>query len=255
MLATVQQFGIFYRSFVAGQNDRRCAGAVQRRLMNDSLPQGIGVTVEAKYVPALDVGGDFYELADLGDHRVGAAIGDVSGKGISAALVMSRVTSDFRRALRSGAEPSRVLKRVNEGLDDVESDTFVTASCIRLDVRRRTLTVSSAGHNPLLIRRANGEVLTLGLPSGTPLGVMHCEYADEEVGLEPLDIVLLMTDGSVEALDRPGDRLGARMLHRIVKEAPHDPKAINAHILKAANKMKGGRPLDDVTLVALQLEG
>ena len=72
--------------------------------------------------------------------------------------------------------------------------------------------------------------------------------------LRPLDIVLLMTDGLVEALDSPRDPLGTALLHRLVGGAPHDPRSINGRILEAANEMRGPRQLDDVTLVALQLE-
>jgi serine phosphatase RsbU (regulator of sigma subunit) len=234
--------------------DRRAARSVQRRLMGDSLPADIGVKVDARYLPALDVGGDFYELAYVGDGRICGAIGDVSGKGVSAALIMSRVSSDIGRALRSGASPSKVLERVNATLTDVESETFVTASCINLDVRRCRLTVANAGHLPLMVRRANGEVFDFGPASGTPLGMMPCPYIDECLALQPLDIVVLMTDGLVEALDRPGDPMGMALLHHLVKSAPHDPKIINAHIIEAANEMEGRRPLDDMTLVALQLE-
>ena len=234
--------------------DRRSAGSVQRSLMNGSLPADAGVKVDARYLPALDVGGDFYELTHLGDGRIGGAIGDVSGKGVSAALIMSRVSSDVGRAIRSGSGPAKVLESVNTALADVESETFVTASCISLDSRSRSLTVANAGHIPLMVRRATGEVLDFGRASGTPLGMMPCQYVDEQVALQPRDIVLLMTDGLVEAFDRPSDRMGTHRLHQIVNSAPHDPAGINASILAAANGMKGAQPLDDVTLVALQIE-
>jgi len=233
--------------------DRKSARGVQRRLMGGSLPGDAGVTVDAQYLPALDVGGDFYELAYLGDGVVGGAIGDVSGKGVSAALIMSRVSSDLRRALRTGACPSRVLENVNANLADLDSETFVTLSCIRLDARRRKLTVANAGHIPLLVRRVTGEVFTFGPPSGTPLGMVDCAYADDEIDLEPLDIVLLMTDGLLDALGRPRDRLGTDHLLRVVRSAPHDPKIVNTRLLEAANRMGAGRSLDDLTLVALQL--
>jgi serine phosphatase RsbU (regulator of sigma subunit) len=147
-----------------------------------------------------------------------------------------------------------VLKNVNASLADVESEVFVTASCIRLDARSRKLTVANAGHIPLIVRRAAGEVFTFGPPSGTPLGMMPCDYTDDEITLEPLDIVLLMTDGLVEALDRPSDRMGMELLLGLIKYAPHDPKLVNARILEAVQKMHGTRSLDDVTLVALQLQ-
>jgi serine phosphatase RsbU (regulator of sigma subunit) len=235
--------------------DLKTARKVQRRLMSQPLPLGVGVTVDAEYMPAFDVGGDFYEIVHLGGGKIGGAIGDVSGKGVSAALIMSRVSSDVRRALRSGVSPARVHSYVNAGLiKDIESESFVTASCIRLDAHTRKLTVSNAGHLPLIVRRANGDVFSFGEPSGTPLGMMECEYADQEIDLEPLDIVLLMTDGLVEALDRPSDRMGMELLLGLIKYAPHDPKLVNARILEAVNKMKGTKPLDDVTLVALQLQ-
>ena len=234
--------------------DRRSAGSVQRSLMKTSLPADSGLKVDARYQPALDVGGDFYDLTCLGDGRIGGAIGDVSGKGVSAALIMSRVSSDLGRALRSGVTPSEVLESVNTTMTDVESETFVTASCITLDPLRRSLTIANAGHLPLMIRRANGEVFDFGGASGTPLGMMPCRYVDERLELQPLDIVLLMTDGVAEALDLPGDRMGTKRLHRIMNTAPHDPKVINARILAAANESSSASAPDDLTLVALQFE-
>jgi len=234
--------------------DMKTARKVQRRFMSDSLPAAIGVTATAEYLPCFDVGGDFYDLAYLGDGQVAAVIGDVSGKGVSAALVMSHVAANFRRALRTPAAPSRILKDVNHDIADDESESFVTASCIRIDASQRRLTVANAGHIPLTVRRATGEVFTFGSPSGTPLGMMPCDYLDEELSLQPMDIVLLMTDGLVEALDRPSDRMGMQLLLGVVKYAPHDPKMISSRILAAVNKMKGTKLLDDVTLVALQLD-
>ena len=88
--------------------------------------------VDVRYQPALDVGGDFYNLIGLGDGRIGGAIGDVSGKGVSAALIMSRVLGPGSRP-PLGRRPSEVLESINTTMTDVESETFVTASCITLD--------------------------------------------------------------------------------------------------------------------------
>lgn len=233
--------------------DRKSAGQVQRRLMGASLPPGVGVTADTAYLPAFDVGGDFYELVHLGDGIVAGAIGDVSGKGVAAALIMSRVSLDFRRALRTGSCPAEVLESVNADLTDLDPETFVTGACFRLDSRRRRLTVANAGHIPFVVRRAAGEVFTFGWPSGTPLGMVTCHYCDEELDLEPRDIVVLMTDGLLEALGRAGDCMGSGRLLRLVRSVAHDPKVVNASILEAASRRKGGRPLDDMTLVSLQL--
>jgi len=240
--------------------DLLTARRVQRRFMSAALPPDIGVTARADYLPAFEVGGDFYDLVyrdadeDGQFGEIGAVIGDVSGKGVSAALVMSRVSSDFRRALATSLGPAAILKEVNAGLADDESEIFVTAACLKLDPATRRARVANAGHLPLIVRRASGEVFTFGPPSGTPLGMMPCEYTDDDIELGPLDIVLLMTDGLVEALDRPSDRMGLQLLLGLIKYAPHDPRLIHTRILEAVNKMKGAKLLDDCTLVALQLE-
>ncbi len=211
------------------------------------------MTAHAEYRPCFDVGGDFYHVASRGDGCVGAVIGDVSGKGVSAALVMSHVCASFRHALRRPGTPAEILAGVNADVRDEESETFITASCVSIDPTLRLMVVSSAGHIPVIVRRATGEVFACGLASGTPLGMLECEYTDEEHLLSPLDIVLLMTDGLVEALDRPSDRMGMDLLLGVVKYAPHDPKLLLERILTAVDKMKGTKLLDDVTLVALQL--
>lgn len=236
------------------QLDLKRARRVQRRFMSEKLPPTIGVTALAEYLPCFDVGGDFYHVAHRGDGVVGAVIGDVSGKGVSAALVMSHVSASFRHALRRPGSPAEILTAVNADLQDVESETFITASCVAIDAPQRRMMVSSAGHIPLIVRRATGEVFACGRASGTPLGMLECEYADEVHALSPLDIVLLMTDGLVEALDRPSDRMGMTLLLGVVKYAPHDPKLLLERILTAVEKMKGTKLLDDVTLVALQLD-
>jgi serine phosphatase RsbU (regulator of sigma subunit) len=235
-------------------NDLAAAQRVQRKFLPDALPPESGMRVEAKYLPAYTVGGDFYDLVYHGDGRIGAAIGDVCGKGVAAALLMSRVSSELRRLTTRDAQPSKVLADANKLLDSgAQDESFVTASSLQIDARRRKLHVASAGHVPLIVKRANGTVSTFGAPSGTPLGMLPCEYTDETVTLHTHDIVILMTDGLVEALDRPSDRLGMDLLLNLIKAAPHDPKQMNERILTVVDKMKGQKRLDDITLVALQL--
>jgi serine phosphatase RsbU (regulator of sigma subunit) len=236
------------------RTDLESARRIQRRLMRNSLPAEVGVTAHVEYLPAEGVGGDFYSITHSDDGRVAAAIGDVSGKGVSAALVMSRVSADIQRALASGSDPAFVLRGINAALDEIDAETFVTAACLQIDTATRTLTVASAGHLPLLVRRATGEVFTCGGASGTPLGMLPSEYEDEDVALEPSDIVLLMTDGLVETLHSLDCRLGMVRLLEIVREAPHDPALLSERIGAAVERSRHGvTTRDDVTWVALQL--
>ncbi len=236
------------------EEDRRAARRVQRRFMSSNLPPDVGVDAQAEYLPAFDVGGDFYSLKYLGDRKVALAIGDVSGNGVSAALLMARVASDLERALAKGHSPSAVLERVNERLSDLETDRFVTASCIRLDTARRRLTIANAGHLPIVVRRADGDTFACGGASGMPLGMLPCKYAEEEIALRPADVVLLMTDGLVEALDHPSGGAGMDYLIDLVRDAPHDRAAIHARIRRTLDEVRRGAVLDDVTWVGLQLE-
>ncbi len=233
--------------------DRKAARRLQRSFMSASLPPGIGVTAHAEYLPAFDVGGDFYSIKHLGDRIVSASIGDVSGNGVSAALLMSRVAFDVECAMSAGEKPSSVLASVNARLAGVESEMFVTASCIRLDGARRRLTIANAGHLPLVVRRANGEVFTFGGPSGAPLGTVRCDYVDDEIVLEAGDIILLMTDGLLEALDHPSGHRGMELLLDQVQAAPHDPEVLGARIRAEVEAARSEHVLDDVTWVALQL--
>jgi serine phosphatase RsbU (regulator of sigma subunit) len=221
--------------------------------MRDSLPADAGVTVHVEYLPAFDVGGDFYSITQADDGTIAVAIGDVAGKGVAAALVMSRVSADIQRALVAGNAPASVLRKINARLSDVESESFVTATCIRLDPERRTLTVANAGHLPLVIRRVDGTVLTCGEPSGTPLGMLPSDYEEQELRLEPSDVVLLFTDGLVDALDFPSGRMGMNLLLALVREAPHDARQISERIRAAVDAVRSRKLVDDVTCVALQL--
>jgi serine phosphatase RsbU (regulator of sigma subunit) len=166
---------------------------------------------------------------------------------------MSRVSADIERALGAGLAPSTVLSNVNDALTDIDSETFVTASCILLDTRRRTATVANAGHLPLIVRRASGRAFAWGEASGTPLGMVPCTYDEATLPLGPGDIVLAMTDGLVDALDHPTGRLGMEILLGVVREAPHDVRAIHERIRAAVDGARSRHALDDVTWVALQL--
>jgi serine phosphatase RsbU (regulator of sigma subunit) len=233
--------------------DRTTAGRVQRGLMNSSLPADIGVTATAEYLPAFEVGGDFYSIKHVGPGVVGVAIGDVSGNGVSAALVMSRVAAEIETALDAGEAPSAILGRINKRLADADGDMFVTAACLLLDTATRRMWIANAGHLPLLVRRTDGEVFACAGASGLPLGMFPGEYFEEELTLEPDDIVLLMTDGLLEALDHPTGHRGLQLLTGELRAVDHDPAAVTARIRQVVEAARLTHELDDVTWVTLQV--
>jgi sigma-B regulation protein RsbU (phosphoserine phosphatase) len=239
------------------QRDMASAREMQRMFL--PRPQdsnSAGVRVLAEYLPAFAVGGDFYDFIDLGDGRLLAAIGDVSGKGVTAALMMSRISSELRRLAAETTGPGEILARLNSSLPGrMQDDRFVTVACVLLDRPKGRWVVANAGHVVPLLRRRSGTVVGLSYASGPPIGMMPEATYDEEVFLvEPGDILLLATDGVFELFEghrRPCSTMGQCHLIEEVQKAPHDLAAIHRHILSAVERAAEGR--DDVALLGLEL--
>jgi serine phosphatase RsbU (regulator of sigma subunit) len=236
------------------ERDFEVARRIQRSFL-PSVPERVdGFRVAAHYAPAFHVGGDFYDVLPQGDGRVLATIGDVSGKGVSGALLMARATSELRRISALHQSPARVLNELDGALSgQICDDTFVTAACVSLDRERRMVTVANAGHVLPLVRRATGEVHTFGNPSGPPLAMVGgVVYVDEIIRFEQGDILLLMTDGILDALHTDEDPLGMLALEALVRRMPPDIFDINRRILDAVAE-RGGLRADDITLLAIEM--
>ena len=237
--------------------DRDLAAArdVQRALLPPLEQHWRGVEIVADYRPAHQVGGDFFEVVPRARGRLTAVVGDVAGKGVAAALIMARVSGEFRRVARRGLRPARILAAVNGWLDEQDMcDRFVTAACVSLDLERAVWTVASAGHPAALLFRRNGAMETLdeGGP-GLGLGCVERWRCDEhEVPAQPGDTLLLMTDGLT-------DRLDAIDVAAAVKHATTDSggsptislRDLKREIFDRVTTMPGSR--DDATLLTLRL--
>ena len=141
------------------QRDMASARDMQRMFLPRPLENNSAhVRVLAEYLPAFAVGGDFYDFVDLGNGRLLATIGDVSGKGVTAALMMSRVTSELRRLAYETSGPAEILTRLNRSLRGMQDDRFVTVVCVLLDVPNRRWVVANGGHVVPLLRRRSGVV-------------------------------------------------------------------------------------------------
>ncbi|MDB4982682.1 MAG: rsbU 3 [Myxococcales bacterium] len=247
------------RQTTASWFERDLASA--RELQRLFLPQpaqsnSARVRVLAEYLPAFAVGGDFYDLIDLGDGRLLAAIGDVSGKGVTAALMMSRISSELRRLAVEAAGPAEMLSRLNDSLPGrMQDDRFVTVACILLDMPNRRWVIANAGHVPPILRRRSGEVRSVAHASGPPIGMIPAAvYEEETILVEEKDILLLSTDGVFELFSgsrRPSSTIGQSRLADLIEKAPHDLAEINKRIIAAVESAAAGR--DDVALLGLEL--
>jgi anti-sigma regulatory factor (Ser/Thr protein kinase) len=213
--------------------DRVAAEELQRALLPAVLPALATLDVAARYVPARgQVGGDWYDVLRLADGRVALVVGDVVGHGVPAAAAMGALRYALLVFASETADPGRLLERLNRFAAKRGTDAGTIAIAV-VDSDADELTVASAGHVPVLVRRADGTVHRHGVQLGIPLGVLAAtEYRTETATFEPGDAVVLFTDGVVErrgeAIDVGLDRLDA-----VVASAPATPERVADAVLGA----------------------
>jgi serine phosphatase RsbU (regulator of sigma subunit) len=203
------------------------------------------------------VGGDFYDFFELKDGRLGIVVGDATGKGVPAALVMASARSMLRAVAQAlgSSSPGDVLARVNEVLvTDIPSNMFVTCFYGVLDPKSGTFTYANAGHDlPYLWHSGDAEELRA---RGMPLGLMPgMSYEQKEIVLEPKDIALLYSDGLVEAHDpTTGEMFGFPRLRALIAEHAAEERALEEALLEELHSFvgEGWEQEDDITLPTLR---
>jgi phosphoserine phosphatase RsbU/P len=241
-------------------SELRVARQIQMGILPLDVPgtaDGTGLEVHAILHPAQEVGGDLYEVLRMPDGNLLAAIGDVSGKGIPAALFMA-VTVTLVRALGPDSRcPEEILRRVSDALASHNPYTmFVTLMCAIYDVRTGRLTYASAGHPPaVLIRDGAAQLLPLkpGMVAGIRAGL---SAPDQSVQLEPSDVVVFYTDGVTEAFNTAGSFYSeSRLLEELAGQSGRTAAACAEAVLHSVRAYAGERPQsDDIALLALKRE-
>ena len=234
------------------------AKGIQQRFLPRSMPEIPGFEVAATCVPAMEVGGDIYDLLPMPGGRWFLLIGDVSGKGVKAAFYMT-LTKGILHAVTStecdDRAVVRALNRIFKGLS--EEGVFLTLCAVILDPAGREAQFLSAGHNPPLLLR-QGEIQVLE-PKGIVLGLVDEEtfmnsLKGVSLSLEPGDILLTYTDGVTEAMDRDEEQFGLDRLADVLRSCAHlDPKGVIRHVVDAVKAFENGAPqADDLTLLVVQ---
>jgi serine phosphatase RsbU (regulator of sigma subunit)/anti-sigma regulatory factor (Ser/Thr protein kinase) len=201
------------------QQELQVAALIQQTLLPKELPSINGWNVDAFYRPARAVGGDFYDFIELDGDRLGVVIGDVTDKGVPAALVMATSRSMLRAAASRHDSPSAVLADVNEALvPEIPPAMFVTCLYAIIDTRAGQVVFANAGHNLPYVRTAEG-VLELRA-TGMPLGLMPgMDYEERTHRLEDGDVMVLTSDGITEAHNPSGEMYGfSRLMGRVAKK-------------------------------------
>jgi sigma-B regulation protein RsbU (phosphoserine phosphatase) len=198
-------------------------------------------------------GGDFYTLAVRGPGRIGVIIGDACGRGVDGAAQLARILPRVHQLALSEASPAELLRGLNRTVAaELSADRFVTAAAFELDLVAGTLTVANAGHVPAIVRRAKeGTVSVVGRPSGIPLGIVESTtYIEEHCELARGDVVVLMTDGLLEAVE--ADLLSMSTLLRLLEGASESAASVHRVLLERCDECNIGKRADDLTLVALE---
>lgn len=232
----------------------RVATLIQQHFLPQQLPDPDGWQVAALYRPAREVGGDFYDFVDLGEGRLGVFVGDVTDKGVPAALVMSSTRAVLRSVAQRVADPGVVLERVNQEIQpDMPERMFVTCLYGVLDLVGGTFRFANAGHNLPCIGLAGGGAVE-SRACGMPLGMMPgMTYDEAEVAVEPGDTLLLYSDALPEAHDPSGAMYGFPRLVEQVGAGPSGSDLIG-HLMDDLEAFTGQDwdQEDDITIVAIQ---
>jgi predicted ester cyclase len=232
---------------------------VARRIQQASLPKEVptleGWEISPLYRPAREVGGDFYDFHLLSEGQLGLVVGDATGKGVPAALVMSTTCGMLRLAAQSSSSPGEMLRRVNETLFPyIPPNMFVTCFYAILDPKSGSLTYANAGHDlPYLHRNGAAEELTA---RGMPLGLMPgMGYEEKETILEAGEAAFLYSDGLVEAHDPKGEMFGFPRLRALIAEHAEEA-ALGDYLLEELYSFvgEGWEQEDDITLLTLDRE-
>lgn len=241
------------------ERDLAIAADIQRSFLPAaSDAEGTAFELHAAMIPARAVGGDFYDHFRLDKGRLGVVIGDVSGKGVSAALLMAVTRTLVRACALRGVAPGPCLEEVNRLLlRDTSADRFVTLFYAILDAAEGTLHYANAGHNPPLLLRTGGAVEELargGLIAGA---VPEVAYETMRGRLQPGDRLFLYTDGISEAMNPRREQFSANRLHGLLRECDDlAPEALIGRVLDAVRAFtSGAAQSDDCTALAVLFHG
>jgi serine phosphatase RsbU (regulator of sigma subunit) len=238
------------------EQELRVARLIQQTLLPKHVPDLEGYQLAAYYQPAREVGGDFYDFLELDEGHLGLVVGDVTDKGVPAAIVMATTRTMLRASAQRLDSPGEVLKRVNDVIvRDIPPNMFITCLYAILDPKSGVLRYSNAGHD-LPYRRSTKSVGAAEelRATGMPLGLLPgMSYEEKEIVLDRGDSVLFYSDGLVEAHDPHHEMFGFPRLQGLVGAYRSEGPAMVNFLLSELARFTGGdwEQEDDITLVTL----
>ncbi|MFH1207969.1 MAG: SpoIIE family protein phosphatase [Candidatus Omnitrophota bacterium] len=237
------------------------ATEIQRSIFPEHPPEVEGLEIEAKSVPAKEVGGDYYDFLSVPSRdQIGFIIADASGKGLPGTLYMTRSRSVFRVISSEVAHPGETLSRANSFIAaDASSGKgmFITVLYLLYDVKKKQMTCANAGHYPPLWFKAKERVFVETKTNGVPVGILPEQtYPEETIRLASQDLLVMYTDGVIEARAAHGEMFSIERLKRLVEQN----SSLGAHdlFLKIQAEIKDfigqAPPFDDLTLIVVRVK-
>lgn len=250
-----------HTTLIAQEKSRReleIAQQIQQNFLPNLSEKKLKAQVAAKNISALSVGGDFYDVVKIDENRTGIIIGDVSGKGVPAALYMVRAISEYRFTINHTQSPTELLGALNQSLSKNTSfGMFVTLLYILLDHKAGTITYSSSGHHPILYRGPQDtEARYLEDVGGMPCGLMEDAPAPEQttIPMEAGSVMMLYTDGVTEARDVGVNEFGEARLKSFLNGTEKSAAEYADGLIEELQKFTTGAPQhDDTTVLAIKI--
>ncbi len=242
----------------------RIAKEVQNQLLPRRIPHLGSLDIAGVCRPAGQVGGDYYDFLQLNDHQLWFAVGDISGKGISAALLMASLQALLRsQILQQGEALGALLAEINSLLGSLTEDNkFATLFCGVIDEKRRRLTYANAGHNPAFLLSTPSSAAHKDGPnnlrrleaSGPPLGLFSgSHYREVTAATKTGDTLIVYTDGIIEARNAQGKDFGEQGVIELAGNATRSSQELQQEVIRRVVEHRGDRPLtDDLTLVVIK---
>jgi len=236
-------------------NELEVASEIQLGLHPAGPPSIPGYDLDGYSFPCYEVGGDYYDFIARGDGRYVVALGDVSGKGTGAALLMSSVHAAVRAHTRTRLLAGEVVTEINQYIcDNSPANRYVTLFYSELDPATNQLTYINAGHNPPALVRMNGELRRLEL-GGLPVGISPpAAYAEGRIEFQPGDVLVIFSDGATESLSEDGEEFGeSRLIDTVVRNRHRTAAGIRDRVDEALARFVGrAKSVDDLTLVIVK---
>ncbi|HWQ54633.1 MAG TPA: SpoIIE family protein phosphatase [Bryobacteraceae bacterium] len=247
---------------LALRQELEIASRIQQSLLPrhfPAFPERSEFDLYAEMAPARQVGGDFYDFFLIDDERLGFVIGDVSGKGVPAALFMAVSRTLLRATAMQGVSPAECLAYMNRVLGrQAEEGVYVTMFYGVFHTATGEVEYAIGGHNPPFVLRRGGELIELTEPAGMVVGLLpDMKYENGRLQLEPGEAILLYTDGVTEAQDEAEKFYSERRLREVLRNmGPQTPEAMIRGVLEDVERFSGGAAqADDVTMLALKRSG